>query len=74
MAKAKKKKLPVRMNLEMSQAVRDRLETLSDETDMNLSEVVRKSLAVFDLLWGESKQGGTIVIRGPQGEREVIIV
>ena len=62
------------MNLEMSRNVRDKLETLSDETDLSLAEVIRKSLAVYDLLWSEMKKGGTIVIRGPDGEKELLIV
>ena len=74
MPRQKKRHPACRMNLEMSRKVRDKLETLSDETDMSLAEVIRKSLAVYDLLWSEMKKGGTIVIRGPDGEKELIIV
>jgi len=58
----------------MSQTVRLKLEALSDETDMSLSEVIRKSLAVYDLLWSETKKGGAIIIRTENGEKEVVIV
>lgn len=71
---ATRKRDVVRMNLEMSPKVRERLETLSEESDLSLSEVVRKSLAVYDLLWGEIQAGGSIVIRNGKHEKEVVIV
>ena len=74
MATAKKKRPAIRMNLEMSQRVRDKLERLSEETDLSLSEVVRKSLAIYDLLWKETQAGGSIIIRTDENEKEVVIV
>lgn len=62
------------MNLEMSLRVRERVEKLSELTDQSLSEVVRKSLAIYDLLLTETQEGGTIVIRTKNGEKEVVIV
>jgi hypothetical protein len=59
------------MNLEMSQAVREKL---GEETDSSLAEVIRRSLAVFNLLWTERKKGGSLLIRSPEGEKEVVIV
>jgi len=39
------------MNLDMSQAVRDRLERLREDTDAeSLADVIRRALAVYDLL------------------------
>lgn len=59
----------------MSQKVRDRLEQLSEDTDLSLSEVVRRSLSVFALLLSETRDGGTIVIRHPdKNEKEIVIV
>ncbi len=45
------------------------LERLSDESDSTFSEVLRKSLPVYDLLQSELKQGGSIVIRTKKGEK-----
>ena len=58
----------------MPPQVREKLERLSDESGHSLSEVVRKSLAVFELLWDETQEGGTIVIRNGKKEKEVVIV
>lgn len=69
------KKIPiVRMNLEMSPKVRQRLEYLSAETDLSLSEVLRKSLAVLDLLHKEVKGGAKVILRSDDGERELVII
>lgn len=62
------------MNLEMPPQVRAKLETLSEESGHSLSEVVRRSLAVFELLWSETQDGGTIVIRNGKKEKEVVII
>ena len=62
------------MNLEMSQKVRERLERLSEENDLSLSEVLRKSLAIYDLLWSEKKKGSAVILRGPDGEKEIEFV
>lgn len=62
------------MNLEMSPQVREKLERLSEATDESLSQVVRRSLAIYDLLLSETDAGGTIVIRRDGTEKEVMIV
>jgi hypothetical protein len=74
MANEKKKRAVVRMNLEMSRQVRETLERIGEESDLTLSEVLRRSLAVYDLLWTQVRDGGTIVIRTKKGEREVVFV
>ena len=74
MPRIKKKRPTCRMNLEMSEQVRQKLENLSEENDLSLAEVIRRSLAVYDLLWSEMKKGGKIIIRGSDGEKEVMIV
>jgi hypothetical protein len=47
---------------------------MSEETDSSLSEVVRKSLAVYDLIRSEVQNGGTVIIRTEGGEKELVIV
>ncbi|MBU0718263.1 MAG: ribbon-helix-helix protein, CopG family [Planctomycetes bacterium] len=64
-----------RLNLEMSEAVREALENLRDTTDADsLTEVIRRSLAVYDFLWAEKKQGGKITVKGPAGEKEIVLL
>jgi hypothetical protein len=59
--------------LELPPRARAKLENLSAETDQSLSEVIRRALAVYDLLWSETQKGGALIIRNPEGEREVIL-
>jgi hypothetical protein len=70
------KKKTFRMNLEMSEQVREKLERISGATDESLSQVVRRSVAIYDLLLTETNGGGTIVIRSNSngGEKEVLLV
>ena len=64
-----------RLNLELSQSVRERLERLRDETEADsLTEVIRRALAVYDLLWEQRKKGWETVIRRDSSERTVLIV
>ncbi len=58
----------------MSPAVRQRLDKLGEQSDCSLAEVIRRSLAVYDLLHGEMKKGNTLVIRGTDGEKELVIL
>ena len=64
-----------RLNLEMSQRVRERLERLRDQTGADsLVEVIRRSLAVYELLWSEQEKGGKLVVRRPDGDAEMMLV
>ena len=59
----------------MNQAVHDRLQKLRGDTNAaSLAEVIRRSLAVYELLWAARMKGQTIVVRGPDGERELLLV
>jgi hypothetical protein len=62
------------MTLELSPRVREKLQSLSDETDQNLSEVVRRALAVYDFILTETKKGGELIIRTPDGEKELVLL
>ncbi len=66
-------KPPARLTFELAPKARAKLENLSAETDQSLSEVIRRALGVYDLLWSESKKGGSLIIRSPKGEREVLL-
>ena len=64
-----------RLNLEVSQPIRERLERLKDETEADsLTEVIRRALAVYELLWNQHKQGAQAIVRQDGTERELIIV
>lgn len=70
------KKAKRRLNLEMSQAVNERLEKLRDTTDADsLSEVIRKSVAVYDHLWNEKlSKGAELILRQPDGTEEKLVL
>jgi hypothetical protein len=64
-----------RLNLEMSQEVRQSLERLRDETGADsLAEVIRRSLAVYDFLLAERKRGSRLVVQKDNRERELVLV
>ena len=67
-------KRSVRVNLEMSSKCRETLEELSELTDASYSEVLRRALAIYDLLVRETQTGAKIVLKTKEGEREVILV
>ena len=62
----------VRMTLELPPKARCKLEELSTETDQSFSEVIRRALAAYNLLWAESKKGNSVIIRSPETDREII--
>jgi hypothetical protein len=64
-----------RLNLEMSEDVRTRLENLRERTDADsLAEVVRRALAVYDLLWSEREGNGTFFIKRADGETKEVLL
>jgi hypothetical protein len=64
-----------RLNLEMSEESRKKLESLRKETSADsLAEVIRRALAVYDFLWREKTSGGKLLVKGPKGERELVLL
>lgn len=64
-----------RLTLEVAEAVRKQLEHLRDQTHADsLTEVIRRALAVYDLLWKATSDGGKIVIQTDEGEKELLLV
>lgn len=76
MTRIAKKKETVRLNLEMSLQVRERLESLRERTDADsLTEVVRRSLAVYEFLQDGIETGGRVMLRRKDGtELEVALL
>jgi len=51
------------------------MEVLRDETDAHsLTEVISRSLAVYDFLWSQKKAGGKLLIQDSEGTRELVIL
>ena len=64
-----------RLNLELATNVRTRMELLRDETGAHsLTEVISRSLAIYDYLWEQKKAGGKLLIQDSEGTREVVII
>lgn len=55
--------------------MRQRLEDLRDETEADsLTEVIRRSLAVYEFLWKEKSKGAEVVIRTDDTEKELVLL
>ena len=51
------------------------MEQLRDETGAHsLTEVVSKSLAVYDYIWAQKKDGAKILIQDSEGTQEIVIL
>lgn len=51
------------------------MELLRDETDArSLTEVISRSLAIYDFLWTQKKAGGKLMIQDSDGMRELVIL
>ena len=73
MGRIARKQAKVRMNLDMAEPVRKRLEDLRDETHADsLSEVIRRALSLYDLAWTETQRGGVTIIRSKDGTEKQI--
>jgi hypothetical protein len=58
----------------LAEGVRKQLEHLRNQTHADsLAEVIRRSLAVYDLLRKATTEGGKIILETEEGERELII-
>ena len=65
----------VRLNLDMPQTVRVRLESMSVRADVSMSEVIRRALATYDAMLDAQDRGGEVIIRESDGaERGLILV
>ena len=51
------------------------MEALRDETNAHsLTEVISRSLAVYDFLWTQKKAGGKLLIQDSEGTRELVLL
>lgn len=63
------------MNLAMSERTRGRIEALKETLDSDsMSEVIRRSVELLEILTERQQKGDAIILRAPDGkEREVIL-
>lgn len=76
MARQASKEAKVRLNLELPERVRERLERVRELSESDsLTEVIRRALSVYDaLLTTTHEEGGKVVLRGADGsERELLL-
>lgn len=65
----------VRLNLDMAECVRDQLEKLRLQTRAeSMAEVIRRALAVYDLVIDERAKGGAIILRHADGKEETLVM
>lgn len=76
MARPARKKKKERLNLDLPEGAKLRLERLRDSTHADsLSEVVRRALAVYELVSRENIEGSKFIIRSEDGsERHLEIL
>ena len=66
------KKLPkVRLNLDMPVEVKEKIEALRDTNGIeSLSEVVRRALAIYDLVMSAQAEGTAIIFKPKEGPEQ----
>jgi len=75
MSRTRKRIEGKRINLKLATDVRNRMEVLRDETGaLSLTELVGKSLAVYDYLWTQKKGGAKLIIEDSDGKRELVLL
>mgnify|MGYP003644751107 CR=1 FL=1 len=68
MPRPTKKRETARLTLAVSPEIKELMENLRDETGADsLSEVVRRSLAVYEFFWNETDDSKKIIIRDEEG-------
>jgi hypothetical protein len=73
--KTEKKVKLSRLNLALAEIVRTRIEELQNETGaQTMTEVVSKSLAVYDFLWSRKKEGAKVLIEDSKGIRRELVL
>jgi len=73
--KTQKRTKTKRLNLALAEKVRQRIEDLQRETgSQTLTEVISRSLAVYDYLWTQKKAGAKVLIQDAEGTRELVLL
>jgi hypothetical protein len=62
-----------RLTLDLHPEIHQRMRILRDDTMADsLTEVVRRSLAVYEFLWKYSSEGATVLIETQDGKRLIV--
>lgn len=60
-----------RLNLELTNQARDQIQRLRARTNSSsVTEVIRRSLALYDLFTEHSQEGGEVIFQHPDGTKE----
>ena len=71
----KNKQEPIRLNLAIKPEVRSRMDALCSETSAEtITELIRRSLAVYDYLWTQKKSGAKLIVQDENGQREIVLL
>ena len=64
-----------RLSLDVSPKVREQLDLLETRTEAgSITEVIRRALALYDLVTEHQSEGGKLVFRFPDAEDEILKV
>lgn len=63
----------VRLTLELPKSVREQMNEVMKVTyAANVTEVIRRSIALYEFISNEQKKGGKLLIRNPDGSEAVV--
>jgi hypothetical protein len=75
MGRLKRTEATRRLSLDMPESVRDRLERLREQTGADsLAEVIRRSLAVYELLWEQKAANAEIIVEKDGKKKTIVLV
>ena len=64
----------IRLNLELTPAVSDRLDYLTEASGAHSrTEVIRRALSLYDILISRASTEKTLLLRYPDGKEEVLL-
>lgn len=67
-------KTKIRLNLEITPAVSDRLDYLVEASGAHSrTEVIRRALSLYDILLSRTSAETTLILRFPDGKEEVLL-
>lgn len=75
MPRPKSPHVKIRLNLEVTADIRDRINRLQEEMEAeSMSEVIRRSLAVYEKLLSMAGKAGCIVVRQRDGTEVLLLL
>ena len=66
-------KIKVRLNLDLTQKVKGQMESIQQRTDAaSFVEVIRRAVAVYDMLLEHEESGGRVFLVNPDQSKELL--